>query len=141
MPPPNVVDRLSSRKKRNRDVLSPRVFLIGIVFAASMLSALSVYLANQLDGQSPPVTSSTTAVKGDAKAVISSSDGDDNVRPVICNELLNDSTIWDPSKLHCTLFLSRHLLQPASHNTRNNFCHTTSYYLMFIKIKVRIKMK
>eukprot|EP00573_Skeletonema_grethae_P011983 CAMPEP_0201709174 /NCGR_PEP_ID=MMETSP0578-20130828/57958_1 /ASSEMBLY_ACC=CAM_ASM_000663 /TAXON_ID=267565 /ORGANISM="Skeletonema grethea, Strain CCMP 1804" /LENGTH=399 /DNA_ID=CAMNT_0048198127 /DNA_START=94 /DNA_END=1290 /DNA_ORIENTATION=- len=107
MPPPrkvridNVVDRLSSsssRKKRSRDILSPRTFLIGIVFAASLLLALSVYLTNQLDGQSPPVASSNAAAKGGAKAVISSSNGDDNIRSVICNELMNDSTIWDPNK-------------------------------------------
>lgn len=147
MPPPprevridNAVDRISSsRKKRNHDMLSPRTFLIGIVFAASMLLALSVYLTNQIDGQSPvPVKSSNAAVRGGAIKAVTSSEGDDTVRPVICNELLNDSTLWDPSKLHHTLFLSRCLFYYPLCTSHNNFCHATLFYM---KIKIQIKMR
>lgn len=105
MPPPpprklridsDRLSSLSSRKKRNHDILSPRTFLIGIVFSASLLLALSVYLSNQLGGQSS--AKSSNAVRGGTTAKAVASDGDYTVRPVICNELMNDSTIWDPNE-------------------------------------------
>ena len=123
-----IIDK-SSRKKR-KIIFSPGKFFIGIVFAASLLLALSVYLTAQLDGQSSATSraaSSSSNAKGEAAAV--TSDGDDNVRPVICNELLKDPTIWDPSKLHNTLFsfsvispmhLSYKILQRNSLNTKIN---------------------
>mmetsp|Transcript_22821 Transcript_22821/g.33940 ORF Transcript_22821/g.33940 Transcript_22821/m.33940 type:complete len:274 (-) Transcript_22821:592-1413(-) len=106
-PPPSKLridnDRLSSssRKRRsNHSIVSPRTFLTGIVFAASGLLTLSIYLTTRLDGQSPPTSpaaSSSSYVKGDATAAISNGENDD-VRPVICNELLKDTTIWDPNE-------------------------------------------
>eukprot|EP00985_Skeletonema_marinoi_P024735 scaffold17487_cov133-Skeletonema_marinoi.AAC.3 len=117
MPPPppsklridNVRLSSSSRKRRsNHSIVSPRTFLTGIVFAASGLLSLSIYLTTRLDGQSPPTSqtaSSSSYVKGDATAAISDGENDD-VRPVICNELLKDTTIWDPSKLHIVIFLA-----------------------------------
>jgi len=109
MPPPppsklridNVRLSSSSRKRRsNHSIVSPRTFLTGIVFAASGLLSLSIYLTTRLDGQSPPTSqtaSSSSYVKGDATAAISDGENDD-VRPVICNELLKDTTIWDPNE-------------------------------------------
>ena len=95
----------SSRKRSNSNVtFSPGKILTGIIFVAALLLALSVYLTTQLDGQSS-ATSLAASSKGKASVVVTS-DGGDDIRPVICNELLNDPTIWDPSKMRNTLYLS-----------------------------------
>ena len=83
----------SSRKRSSSTTFSPGKILTGIILVAALLLALSVYLTTQLDGQS--AATSLAAAKG---AAVVTSDGGDNIRPVICNELLNDPTIWDPSK-------------------------------------------
>lgn len=98
-------DRLSSSRKRTkRTICSLRAFLTGIVFAACILLAFSASLVPQLDGSSPAIlqaTSSSSNANGGAKAV--APDDADNIRPVVCNELLNDPTISDPSKSYSTL--------------------------------------
>ena len=133
-PPPSKLridnDRLSSssRKRRsNHSIVSPRTFLTGIVFAASGLLSLSIYLTTRLDGQSLPTSqtaSSSSYVKGDATAAISDGENDD-VRPVICYELLKDTTIWDPSKLHIVIIPAHFYLNLSSvHLSDNNFCRS-----------------
>ena len=96
----------SSRKRSSNTTFSPGKILTGIILVAALLLALSVYLTTQLDGQSAATSlaaSSSSNTKGEAAVV--TSDGGDSIRPVVCNELLNDPTIWDPSKMRNTLFV------------------------------------
>ena len=89
MPPPSAAlsSSLSSRKRGN-NLCAPRTFLFVIVIIAFGLLALSIYLTSRLDSSWLSNTD-----------VISTEFGnDDTIRPVICNELLKDASILDPSK-------------------------------------------
>ena len=117
MPPPpsskfrvdTVSSSLSSSRKRSNNNIrcAPRTFFAGISIAACGLLVLSVYLTTRLD-RSLPTTSSSSDYDAAATRV-TAFDGDTTttttttttatIRPVICNELLKDPTIWDPSKL------------------------------------------
>ena len=131
----------TSRKKSYPQIFSPGKFLIGIVFAASLLLALSVYLTTQLHGQSSTTShaasSSSSNVRGEAAAV--TSDGDDDAHPVICNELLKDPTIWDPSKLHNTLIF--YLLLFFFYLPRPLISYQIPRHNLNIKMNVLTKMR
>ncbi len=91
MPPPSAAlsSSLSSRKRGNNStsLCAPRTFLFVIVIIAFGLLALSIYLTSRLDRWLPNTGVVSTAFGND-----------DTVRPVICNELLKDASILDPSK-------------------------------------------
>ena len=108
----------SSRKRSNSNVtFSPGKILTGIIFVAALLLALSVYLTTQLDGQSAATSlaaSSSSNIKGEVAAV-ATADGGNSIRPVVCNELLNDPTIWDPSKIRNLFTFLLSILTMSSH--------------------------
>ena len=91
MPPPSasLSSSLSSRKRGNNStsLCAPRIFLFVIVIIAFGLFALSIYLTSRLDRWLPNTDVISTAFRND-----------DTIRPVICNELLKDASILDPSK-------------------------------------------
>lgn len=98
MPPPSasLSSSLSSRNKGNNStsLCAPRTFLFVIVIIACGLLALSIYLTTRFDSWLPNTD------------VISTEFGnDDTIRPVICNELLKDASILDPSKSRAALIL------------------------------------
>jgi hypothetical protein len=96
MPPPSAAlsSSLSSRKRGN-NLCAPRIFLFVIVIIAFGLLAVSIYLTSRLDSSWLPNTDVIATTFGN----------DETIRPVICNELLKDSSILDPSKSRAALIL------------------------------------
>jgi hypothetical protein len=106
--------------------IHPLLFLLAIVLIAVIQFASNVIVINNEWGEYrnnvqsmmvPPPFSSSGARRA-------TSGTDDNIRQVICDELLQDPTIWDPSKLNIFSLLDVSFYGPLSCNFSVTYCAT-----------------
>lgn len=89
--------------------IHPRLFLLAIILIVVIQFVSNVIVLNNERGGYksnnaqlmvvPPPSSYANSNKGNDAKTTATSGTDDTIHPVICNELLKDPTIWDPSKL------------------------------------------